>query len=54
MTRALAWLSELPAEAYILTGVIACCFWTAVAIRRIDRRRLDLDEEWQRFIGRQQ
>jgi hypothetical protein len=51
--RALMWLTELPLEAYGLAGIIVCCFWTAVLMRRLDRRRLDLDEEWQRFIGRQ-
>lgn len=53
MTRLLLWATGLPAEVYVLASIVACSFWTAVVLRRIDRRmRVDLDEQWQRFTGR--
>lgn len=49
---ALSWLVGLPWEVLALAGIIVTSFWTAVAVRRLDRKhRVDLDAEWIRFTG---
>lgn len=50
---ALSWLVGLPWGVLALAGIVLTSFWTAVIVHRVERKqRVQLDAEWQRFVGR--
>lgn len=52
MTAALSWLVDLPLEVYAIAAIVVTAFWSAVIMHWLDKRRVRLDAEWQKFVGR--